>query len=54
FVPDEQGRVLLVHRADNDLHTLPGGRQEIGETISAAAVAEPKGVNQLERAASVA
>ncbi|GAB3875447.1 NUDIX hydrolase [Kibdelosporangium lantanae] len=38
FVPDEQGRVLLVHRADNDLHTLPGGRQEIGETISAAAV----------------
>ncbi|MCP2167997.1 NUDIX hydrolase [Goodfellowiella coeruleoviolacea] len=32
FVQDGAGRVLLVHRAEQDLHTLPGGEQRPGET----------------------
>lgn len=38
FVQDEAGRVLLVHRAEQDLHTLPGGEQRPGETPLAAVV----------------
>ena len=37
FVPDDEGRVLMVRRADNDLYTIPGGKLEIGETTSVAA-----------------
>jgi len=29
----DAGRLLLVHRADNDLWALPGGGHEVGETI---------------------
>ena len=29
----DAGRLLLVHRADNDLWALPGGGHEVGESI---------------------
>jgi ADP-ribose pyrophosphatase YjhB (NUDIX family) len=37
---DDQGRILLVHRVDNELWALPGGTHEIGETIEGTAVRE--------------
>jgi 8-oxo-dGTP pyrophosphatase MutT (NUDIX family) len=39
-VRDDTGQVLLVQRADDELWELPGGRIEIGESASAAAVRE--------------
>ena len=38
-VREEQG-VLLIQRSDNGLWALPGGAQEIGETVAQAAVRE--------------
>ena len=32
-VTDDQGRLLLEHRVDNDLWALPGGTHEFGESI---------------------
>lgn len=40
FVLDEDGRLLLVRRADNELYSIPGGAQDVGETISRAVVRE--------------
>jgi ADP-ribose pyrophosphatase YjhB (NUDIX family) len=40
FVLDRDGRLLMIRRTDNDLYAIPGGAQEIGETISAAVVRE--------------
>jgi ADP-ribose pyrophosphatase YjhB (NUDIX family) len=40
FVQDHDGRALLVERSDNGLWALPGGVQEIGETVAAAAERE--------------
>ncbi len=40
FVQDDEKRVLLVRRADNDAWALPGGRQEIGETTEQCAERE--------------
>ena len=40
FATDKDGRVLLVHRRDNDLWALPGGAQEIGEYVAETAVRE--------------
>ncbi|MFD0362672.1 NUDIX hydrolase [Nocardia sp. GCM10030253] len=40
LVQDEQGRVLMIHRTDNDKYSIPGGGQEIGETVAAAVVRE--------------
>jgi ADP-ribose pyrophosphatase YjhB (NUDIX family) len=40
FVTDADGRVLLIHRTDNDLWALPGGAQEIGEYIAETVVRE--------------
>jgi ADP-ribose pyrophosphatase YjhB (NUDIX family) len=40
FVQDHDGRALLVERSDNGLWALPGGVQEIGETVGAAAERE--------------
>ncbi|WP_431906228.1 NUDIX hydrolase [Amycolatopsis thermoflava] len=37
---DDQGRVLLIHKVDNDLWALPGGGHDIGETITETAVRE--------------
>jgi 8-oxo-dGTP pyrophosphatase MutT (NUDIX family) len=39
-VHDGPGRVLLVRRADDGLWELPGGRIDVGETVSAAAIRE--------------
>lgn len=39
-VTDEGGRVLLIHRADNDRWALPGGGMEIGETVAGTAIRE--------------
>ncbi|MFC6695946.1 NUDIX hydrolase [Nocardioides daphniae] len=40
IVCDEAGRVLLIHKTDNDLWALPGGGHEIGESIAEAVVRE--------------
>jgi ADP-ribose pyrophosphatase YjhB (NUDIX family) len=40
FILDETGRLLMIRRTDNDLYTIPGGAQEIGETISQTVVRE--------------
>src|SRR5437879_1098524 len=40
FVRNESGRVLMIRRTDNDLYAIPGGAQEIGETISQTVVRE--------------
>ena len=40
FVLDEAGRLLVIRRTDNDLYAVPGGAQEIGETISHTVVRE--------------
>lgn len=40
FVQDEQGCVLLQRRTDNNLWALPGGAQDVGETLAETAVRE--------------
>lgn len=42
FAQDDEGRVLLIHRSDNDLWSLPGGAQEVGEDIRGTAVRETR------------
>lgn len=42
IVRDEAGRVLLIHKTDNDLWALPGGGHELGESIADAVVREVK------------
>jgi ADP-ribose pyrophosphatase YjhB (NUDIX family) len=42
IVQDDQGRVLLIHKTDNDLWALPGGGHEIGESVADAVVREVK------------
>jgi ADP-ribose pyrophosphatase YjhB (NUDIX family) len=39
-VRDEDGRLLLVHKIDNDFWALPGGAMELGESVADAAVRE--------------
>ncbi|MCS6828210.1 MAG: NUDIX hydrolase N-terminal domain-containing protein [Caldilinea sp.] len=39
---DEQGRLLLIRRADNRLWALPGGALEVGETPAQGAVREAR------------
>ncbi|QIM22011.1 NUDIX domain-containing protein [Phycicoccus sp. HDW14] len=41
-VRDDRGRVLLIHKTDNDLWALPGGGHEIGESIVDTVVREVK------------
>lgn len=41
-VVDEQGRILLHRRSDNDLWSIPGGAMELGESIAETAVRETK------------
>jgi ADP-ribose pyrophosphatase YjhB (NUDIX family) len=40
FVPDEQGRVLLIRRADNGMWALPGGFHDLHETPALCAARE--------------
>ena len=42
FVTDDDNRVLLIHRTDNDLWALPGGGQDFGEYIAETVVRETK------------
>jgi ADP-ribose pyrophosphatase YjhB (NUDIX family) len=37
---DDEGRILLVQRADNEMWAMPGGAFEVGETPAAGAVRE--------------
>ncbi|MFD4911870.1 NUDIX hydrolase [Streptomyces virginiae] len=39
---DDDGRVLLIHRTDNDLWALPGGGVDTGESAAGAAVRETR------------
>ncbi len=38
FVLDDAGRLLMTRRTDNNLYALPGGRHELGETMTDTAV----------------
>lgn len=40
FVTDDANRVLLIKRSDNGLWAIPGGAQDVGESITATAVRE--------------
>lgn len=40
FILDETGRLLMIRRTDNNLYAIPGGAQEIGETISQTVIRE--------------
>jgi ADP-ribose pyrophosphatase YjhB (NUDIX family) len=42
FIQDDQGRILMIRRTDNDLYSIPGGQVEPGETLTQAAVREVK------------
>jgi len=42
FVTDDEDRVLLIRRTDNELWALPGGAQDIGEYIAETAVRETR------------
>src|SRR4051812_28179626 len=39
-VCDSSGRLLLIHKTDNDLWALPGGGHEVGESIADTVVRE--------------
>jgi ADP-ribose pyrophosphatase YjhB (NUDIX family) len=39
-VRDEAGRILLVHKIDNDYWALPGGAVDLGESVTDAALPE--------------
>ncbi|MFF4949748.1 NUDIX hydrolase [Streptomyces chattanoogensis] len=39
-VQDEKGRVLLIHKTDNDLWALPGGGHDIGESVANTVIRE--------------
>jgi 8-oxo-dGTP pyrophosphatase MutT (NUDIX family) len=40
FIQDSAGRLLMIRRTDNDLYAVPGGAQEVGETIAQTVVRE--------------
>lgn len=40
FVLDSEHRVLLIQRSDNGLWAIPGGAQDVGESISDTAIRE--------------
>ncbi|MCE6993557.1 NUDIX domain-containing protein [Saccharothrix sp. S26] len=40
IVQDSTGRLLMIRRTDNDKYTIPGGGQDVGETLAQAVVRE--------------
>ncbi|MFI7670816.1 NUDIX hydrolase [Nocardia sp. NPDC049526] len=47
LVRDADGRILMIHRTDNDKYSIPGGGMEVGETVADAVareVAEETGI----------
>lgn len=40
FIQDNEGRILMIRRTDNDLYAIPGGQLELGETLAQAAARE--------------
>ncbi|MEV6640265.1 NUDIX domain-containing protein [Amycolatopsis sp. NPDC051371] len=40
FIQDDEGRILMIRRTDNELYAIPGGQLELGETLAEAAVRE--------------
>lgn len=40
IVLNERGELLLVHKTDNDLWTLPGGAVDVGESVGHAVIRE--------------
>ncbi|MCF3102947.1 NUDIX domain-containing protein [Streptomyces roseoverticillatus] len=40
IVVDDAGRVLIIHKTDNNLWALPGGGHDIGESIADTAIRE--------------
>jgi ADP-ribose pyrophosphatase YjhB (NUDIX family) len=42
IVVDDQGRILLHRRQDNDMWALPGGKMELGESLADCAIREVK------------
>jgi ADP-ribose pyrophosphatase YjhB (NUDIX family) len=40
FVLDDDERLLMIRRTDNDLYSIPGGQLEFGETLTQTAVRE--------------
>jgi ADP-ribose pyrophosphatase YjhB (NUDIX family) len=40
FVLDSDHRLLMIRRTDSGLYALPGGRHELGETMTATAIRE--------------
>lgn len=40
IVRNDEGRILLIHKTDNDLWALPGGGHEVGETLADTVVRE--------------
>lgn len=41
-VIDDEGRILLHRRSDNDLWSIPGGAMEIGESVAETAIRETR------------
>lgn len=39
-VRDEQERILLIHKTDNDLWALPGGGHDVGESVARTVIRE--------------
>ncbi|MGF6881381.1 8-oxo-dGTP pyrophosphatase MutT (NUDIX family) [Nocardia sp. GAS34] len=40
LVLDGHGRILMIHKTDNNLYSIPGGGLETGETVSEAVIRE--------------
>jgi ADP-ribose pyrophosphatase YjhB (NUDIX family) len=48
IVTDDEVRIILIRRSDNDLWSIPGGAMEIGESISETAIREVREETGLE------
>lgn len=42
IVQDAEGRILMIHKTDNDKWALPGGGHDIGESIETSVIREVK------------